>query len=55
MNYHCAKCYTNVSTNMDTTNIFPFLVIFSQDFDYFTPKIEIFGPFQLCIIAYIVS
>ena len=55
MNYHCAKFYTNISTNMDTTNIFPFLVIFSQDCDYFTPKIDIFRPFQLGIIANIVS
>ena len=30
MNYHCAKCYTNMSTDMDTTNIFPFLAIFSK-------------------------
>ena len=28
MNYQCAKFYTNISTNMDTTNIFPFLAIF---------------------------
>ena len=27
MNYQCAKLYTNISTNMDTTNIFPFLAI----------------------------
>ena len=55
MNYHCAKFYTNISTNMDTTNIFPFLAIFSQNFDYFTPKIAIFLPIQLGIIANIVS
>ena len=55
MNYHCAKFYTNISTNMDNTNIFPFFAIFSQNFDYFTPKIEIFEPIQLCIIANIVS
>ena len=55
MNYHCAKFYTNISTNMDTTNIFPFSWFFSQNFDYFTPKIDIFGPFQLGIIANIVS
>ena len=30
MNYHCAKFYTNISTNMDNTNIFPFLAIFSS-------------------------
>ena len=29
MNYHWAKFYTNISTNMDTTNIFQFLAIFS--------------------------
>ena len=55
MNYHCAKCYTNISTNMDNTNIFPISCDFSQNFDYFTPKIAIFGPIQLGIIAYIVS
>ena len=53
--YHCAKFYTNISTNMDTTNIFLFLVIFSHNFDYFTPKIAIFLPIQLGIIANIVS
>ena len=56
MNYHCAKYYTNISTNIDNTTIFQFLAIFfSQNFDYFTPKIAIFGPFQLGIIANIVS
>ena len=34
MNYHCAKIYTNILTNMDTTNIFPFLSIFAQNFNY---------------------
>ena len=29
MNYQRAKSYTNISTNMDTTDIFPFLAIFS--------------------------
>ena len=29
MKYHWAKFYTNISTNMDTTNIFHFLAIFS--------------------------
>ena len=38
MNYKCAKCYTNISTNMDTTNIFQFLAIFSIEFLLFTPK-----------------
>ena len=55
MNYHCAKFYTNISTNMGATNIFPFLAIFSQNFDYFPPKIAIFGPIQFGIIANIVS
>ena len=32
MNYHRAKFCTNISTNMDTINIFPFLAIFSTDF-----------------------
>ena len=40
---------------MDNTNIFPFLAIFSQNFDYFTPEIAIFLPIQLGIIAIIVS
>ena len=40
---------------MDTTNIFPFLAIFSIEFYYFTPKIANFGSIQLGIIAYIVS
>ena len=26
------KVYTNISTNMDSTNIFPFLAIFAQNF-----------------------
>ena len=36
--YHRAKLYTNISTNMDSTNIFQFLANFSQNFYYFTPK-----------------
>ena len=55
MKYPYAKFYTTISTNMDTTNIFPFLAIFSQNFDYFTPKIAIFEPIQLGTIAYIIS
>ena len=55
MNYHCANFYTNISTNMDNTNIFPLFAIFSQNFYYFTPKIAIFEPIQLGIIANIVS
>ena len=39
MNYHCAKFYTNMSTNMDSTNIFQLiLAIFAQKFYYFTQK-----------------
>ena len=37
MNYYCAKLYTNISTNMDTTNIFQFLSIFAQNFYYSPP------------------
>ena len=57
MNYYCAKFYTNISTNMDTTNIFHFLAIFSQNFYYFPPPPQKsnFGPFQLDFIAYIFS
>ena len=55
MNYYSAKFYTNISTNMDTTNIFQFLSIFAQNFYYFPPKKSNFGPIQLDIIAYIVS
>ena len=38
MNYHWAKFYTNLSTNMDTTNIFQFLAILAYNFYNFTPK-----------------
>ena len=55
MNYHCAKFYTNILTNMDTTNIFQFLSIFTQNFLLFYPPKSHFGPIQLGIIAYIVS
>ena len=55
MNDYCAKFYTNISTNMDTTNIFQFLMIFAQNFYFFPPKKSSFGPFQLDIIAYIFS
>ena len=47
MNYYRAKCYTNMSTNMDTTNIFQFLSIFAQNFNYFPPKIQILDLFSL--------
>ena len=53
MNYYCAKFYTNVLKNMDTTNIFPFLSIFAQKF-YYPPQSN-FTPIQLDFIAYIVS
>ena len=55
MKYNCAKLYTNISTNMDTTNIFQFLSIFAQNFYYFPPKKSKFWTIQLDIIAYIVS
>ena len=55
MNYLCAKFYTNISTNMDTINIFPFLAIFSIEFLLFYPKISDFGSIQLGIIANNVS
>ena len=55
MNYHCAKFYTNMSTNMDYTNIFQFLAIFAQKFYYFTKKKLILGPILLRIMAKIVS
>ena len=55
MNYYCAKFYTNISTNMDTTNIFQFVSIFAQNVYYFSPKKSNFRPFQLHLIAYIVS
>ena len=55
MNYYCAKFYTNISTNMDTTNIFQFFSIFAQNFHYFPPIKSNFGPIQLDIIACIVS
>ena len=44
MNYYCTKFYTNISTNMDTTNIFQFLSIFAQNFYYLSPKKSNFGP-----------
>ena len=55
MIYHSAKFYTNISTNMDTTNIFQFLAIFAIEMLLFYPKIAKFGSIQLGIIAYIIS
>ena len=55
MNYYCAKFYTNISTNMETRNIFPFLAIFVTEFWLFYPQNSNFGPIQLGIKAYIVS
>ena len=55
MNYYCAKLYTNISTNVDTTNIFQFLSNFAQNFLLFSPKKSNFGPIQFDIIAYILS
>ena len=47
MNYYYAKFYTNISTNMDTTNIFQFLSIFAQNFYYFPQKNQILDLFSL--------
>ena len=47
MNYYCANFYTNISTNMDTTNIFQFLSIFAHNIYYFPPKNQIFDLFTL--------
>ena len=55
MNYYCAKFYTNISTNIENTNIFQFLSIFAHNFYYFSPKKSNFGPIHLDIIADIVS
>ena len=46
MNYHCAKFDTNMSTNMDSTNIFQFLTIFAHNFYYFTKQIANFGTYS---------
>ena len=51
MNYHCAELYINISTNMDTTNIFKF---HARSFTIL-PQIATFGSIQLGSIAYIVS
>ena len=32
MNSYCAKFYANISTNVNTTDIFPFLAIFFTAF-----------------------
>ena len=55
MNYHCVKFCTNISTNMDTTNNFPFLAIFSTEFRVFYPQNSNFLPIYLGIIGNIVS
>ena len=55
LNYNCAKFYANISLNVDATNIFPFLAIFSHNVYHFTPKMASFLPIQLVIIAYIIS
>ena len=49
MNYQCSKFYTNISTNIDTTNNFPFLAIFSIEFLLFYPKIAILDQFSLAL------
>ena len=55
MNHYCAKFHTNIPTNMDSRNIFPFFAIFAQNLYYFTQKIAILGPILLWIMAKIVS
>ena len=55
MNYQCANFFANISTNMDTTNMFPFIAIFSIEFLLFYPKRANFRSVQLGIIANIVS
>ena len=56
MNYHRAKFCTNISTNMDTTNIFLFLAIFFHGIlSISPPKQQLFLPIQFDIIANIVS
>ena len=40
MNYHCAKFYTNASTNVNTTTIFQFLAIFEQNFTVLAQNIR---------------
>ena len=55
MNYYCAKFYTNISTNMDTTNISHFSRFLHRIFTIFSPKKSNFGPIRLDIIADIVS
>ena len=56
MNYNCAKFNANISTNMDTTNIFQFLAIFSHIFFTILPqKMASFLTIQLVIIANIFS
>ena len=55
MNHHYAKFHTNIPTNMDSRNIFPFFAIFAQNFYYFTPQKTILGPILLWIMAKIVS
>ena len=49
MNYHCVKFNTNIYTNMDTTNIFPFLAIFSIEYLLFYPKKQIYDLFSLAL------
>ena len=54
MNYHCAKFCTNISTNMDTTHIFPFLAIFPRNLSILPPKYH-FLPIHLGLIANIIG
>ena len=55
MNYNCAKLSANISTNVDTTNIYQSPAIFSQIFYHFTQKMASFGNIQLVVIANILS
>ena len=47
MNYQWAKLYTNISTNLDNTNSFPFLEIFSHNFYHLTTKKQFLDLFSL--------
>ena len=47
MNYRCAKFYTNISTNKNTTNVFRFLAIFFTEFLIFNLKNSNFWTYIL--------
>ena len=46
MNYHFAKLYTNISTNMDSTDISHFSRFFAHKFFYFTQNIANIGTYS---------